>query len=632
MPSYKIQIYVAKQLVETLQLNELVIIGRRDPRTEDPAPIKLIRNNDLSRLIVADQHVRSIPRNWFSIVGHGDGQFEIRNLHSSHTVPCCHESPLAVGQSRTFGEELLIELGSEISLRVAGVNLAATNADEYRILKTIPPTPGKDTDGTIATTASDLGVPEEANIANLLRIALSVVQQSAGSDAFFQTAVAATTQIVNLDRTVLILDVKANDILPIPIAYPLADNWCVVASHTRDGSGSIDAERPVSSSLLSRVVESRATVIHDPLKALFDVSPDGGSGLEGRSLHNVECAVASPILNQNRHVIGFLYGDRAISTASAKRLGIADFEATLVEILAGSVAGGIARQAEERNRGRLSEFFSPKVANLLSTCPELMEGQDAEVSVLFCDIRGFSAMTQQLGPKKAIQWINDVMTELSQCVIDRDGVLVDYVGDELLAMWGAPGEQPDHAVRAIEAARAMLGAIETLRIRWGTDLPQRFGAGIGVNTGPARVGNVGSRQKFKYGPLGNTVNLGSRLQSATKQLGVDCIISRETAHAAACLGDCRRIAKLAVAGITGPVEVYQIVQQSSAQWSELAENYQLALVDFESQRFGEAARRLGSLVQQFRDDRPTRKLLSRAVAELDEPTPQFTGIWQLMTK
>jgi class 3 adenylate cyclase len=283
-------------------------------------------------------------------------------------------------------------------------------------------------------------------------------------------------------------------------------------------------------------------------------------------------------------------------------------------------------------RNTLAEFFSPKVVKLLADNPELMDGQDAEVSVLYCDIRGFSSVTEKLGPRKAIEWINDVMSELSQCVIDRDGVLVDYVGDELLAMWGAPGAQPDHAKRAIETARSMMAAIDALRKRWGDVLPQRFGAGIGVNTGPARVGNVGSRQKFKYGALGNTVNVGSRLQSATKQFGVDCIVSGESRKGIKPVADCRRLASIFVVGIDQPIEVFELKYSPTDNWKHLAANYELALVDFESKRFGETVRRIGELLQTHPQDRPCKKLLARAVKELDEPSENFSPIWHLPQK
>ncbi len=630
MPSYKVQIYLTHRLIETMTLNESIIVGRHDPKECDSPPISLTRTENSLRLVVADQQSTAIPRAWFEIQCNQVGTIAIKNVHELVPVPLCNDESLTCGSSRSFERDVLIDFGIGVAIRFTPEGVVTTNADEYRTLDSVPPTPGQSSIVAIAKTIGEFPIPDATNIANLLRVALDVVQKAAGSDAFFQAAVAATTEIVALDRTVLILHRSVHEPLRVSMSCTLTNGWCVVAEHVSDRHPGTFTGRPISSSLLHRVSTLGSTVIHDPEKAQADLALTEQDVSD--SLNDVECAVASPILNQNREVIGILYGDRKTNALTGYRRGIADFEATLVEILAGSVAGGIARQAEERNRTRLSEFFSPKVAKLLATNPELMDGQDSEVSVLFCDIRGFSLVTEQLGPKKAITWINDVMSELSQCVIDRDGVLVDYVGDELLAMWGVPGEQLDHALRSIETARAMLGAIETLRERWRDVLPNRFGAGIGVNTGPARVGNVGSRQKFKYGPLGNTVNLGSRLQSATKQLGVDCLISGETAQASGCLSSSRRLAKLIVAGIDGPVEVYQIVQNLSDEWTALTEGYQLALADFENQRFREAARRLGSLLPLFPDDRPCRKLLSRAVAELDEPTEDFDGIWRLTSK
>ncbi len=124
--------------------------------------------------------------------------------------------------------------------------------------------------------------------------------------------------------------------------------------------------------------------------------------------------------------------------------------------------------------------------------------------------------------------MNDVMTELSGRVLDEGGVLVDYVGDEVMAMWGAPEDQPDQAERAVRAALAMLASLPAVNARWAAELGTETRIGIGVNTGAAQVGNTGSSQKFKYGPLGNTVNLGSRVQGLTKYLQRPLLVTRAT--------------------------------------------------------------------------------------------------------
>jgi len=622
MSSFQIVVYKSGAVVQSQVLSELLEVGRVDPRLNDPKPIAIWRCDRRLRLVVAESNQVAIPRCWFNVVATDDNGFAITNLHSSRSITLSRDAPIESGQSRRFSNHALLELDFGIVLRVE----AYADSNAYRTLESILPTPGEATNLVTPKPMRDFAASDAAEFTKLLRIALQVVQQAAGSDAFLQAAVVAAAEIVDLDRAVLVLRKDAQEAEQIAMECNLADGWCTVAEHWK-GNRPAQGQR-ISTSLFRRAMQSCATVIHNSLGH----HGDGTQDLGVNSLQSVECAVASPILNREREVIGMLYGDRSTRILSHSAEVIGDIEATLVEILASSVAGGIARRAEEKLRHTLSGFFSSKVANQLANDPTLMAGQDAEVSVLFCDVRGFSSVTEKLGPQKAIAWINDVMSELSGCVLERDGVLVDYVGDELLAMWGAPGKQPDHAALAIDTARAMLEKIETLRLRWADILPHRFGAGIGINSGPARVGNVGSRQKFKYGPLGNTVNMGSRLQTATKQIGINCVASYETVRAANQIAASRRIAKLNVVGIEQPIDVYEIVLEASDKWKSMTERYQEALEDFENQRFSEAARTIGALLPEHPGDLPCRKLLARVLIEMDEPTANFNGVWNLSIK
>jgi adenylate cyclase len=122
------------------------------------------------------------------------------------------------------------------------------------------------------------------------------------------------------------------------------------------------------------------------------------------------------------------------------------------------------------------------------------------VTTLFCDVRRFSKISETLGTSKTFKWINDVMDVLSECVMEFDGVIVDYLGDELMAMSGAPVKQPDHAKLACAAAKRMLERLPEIDATWKTIVGQSTEVGIGINTGPVRAGNTGSRHKFKYGP------------------------------------------------------------------------------------------------------------------------------------
>ncbi len=411
---------------------------------------------------------------------------------------------------------------------------------------------------------------------DLVRTALEVVRQASGSDGFFDSACSAAAEMIDLDRVMVLLYDDGK--------------WRQRAIKVLDPEISQSGEVIYSEGLISRVLSSGQTAIYDPNNYKHNA---------GASLMLLDRAVASPITDETGKSIGVLYGDRALGGASAGQ-PIGELEAALLEVLAGAVSSGLARQREEQRRASLTQFFSPRIAELLESQQNLLAGHDAEVTVLFCDIRGFSGVAERVGPQRTIQWINDVLTELSECVMQHDGVLVDYVGDELMAMWGAPGEQLDHAERACMAACDMLAKIEPLRERWQEITPDGFGFGIGINTGQARVGNTGSKIKFKYGPLGNVVNVASRVQGVTKQAGVRALITGSTAAAIAGKSfELRRLSLVNLVGIKEPFMLHQLAYDEPVSWKPMRDCYEAALVAFEANDFSGAARQLATSLQAF---------------------------------
>src|SRR5262249_29288637 len=212
------------------------------------------------------------------------------------------------------------------------------------------------------------------------------------------------------------------------------------------------------------------------------------------------------------------------------------------------------------------------------------------------DTRGCSRGTARLGRVRTVEWLRDGLGEMSDCVLDRDGVLVDYTGDELMALWGAPEGQPDHARRACRAALDMLARLPRLNEKWLPVLGEETGLGVGVSTGPAQVGNVGSEHKFKYGALGETVNLASRVQGATKHLKVPLLITGPTRQE---LGDefaVRRLCLVRVVNMRQPVVLYELAPTGVAGWADLKGRYEAALAAFEGGDLRTAAGSLGGLV------------------------------------
>jgi class 3 adenylate cyclase len=374
--------------------------------------------------------------------------------------------------------------------------------------------------------------------------------------------------------------------------------------------------------LTDRVLRTGKTVIYDPANYMHSADS---------SMMVLDRAVAAPIFDQDRAVIGAIYGDRKFGSGGVDT-PIGDLEAALLEVMAGAVSSGIARQRQEAIRANFTQFFSHEIAERLENDENLLVGRDAEVTVLFCDIRGFSTIAERVGAKRTIEWINDVLTELSQCVTQTDGVLVDYIGDELMAMWGAPAEQPDHARRACRSAVEMLKLIEPLRERWKEITPDKFGFGIGINTGMARVGNTGSKIKFKYGPLGNTVNLASRVQGITRKLGVACLITDSTAQALDRGFDYRRLAVVKTLGILEPVGLQELKEGADEGWRQMAFRYTTALDSFDTGDLTGTARQLASLVHEHPEDYPSVVLLGRVVDALTHREEIVDPVWVMDSK
>jgi adenylate cyclase len=194
-------------------------------------------------------------------------------------------------------------------------------------------------------------------------------------------------------------------------------------------------------------------------------------------------------------------------------------------------------------------------------------------------------------------------------------------------MWGAPSAQPDHAQRACRAGVAMLQRLPELDARWQSALGEPLGLGIGINTGTAHVGNMGTRRKFKYGPLGNTVNLASRVQGVTKYFKVKMLISHTT-HKLLSDGFCsRRLGKVRVVNIDEPVELYELVPPGRSDWPGLQATFDEALTAFEHEQFARAARAVGNYLAENPGDGPSLMLLARVANALADKPVNFDPVW-----
>jgi len=290
----------------------------------------------------------------------------------------------------------------------------------------------------------------------------------------------------------------------------------------------------------------------------------------------------------------------------------------------------------ERQRLRereLGQFFTASLARELVRRPGLLQvGRNVEVSVLFLDVVGFSSVSEKLGPIKTIEWLGHAMEVFSECIHEHHGVLVDYTGDQIMAIWGAPQDDPEHATHACEAALALVGCLPEIDATWHSILGHATTITIGVNTGEAFVGNVGTRQKFKYGALGNTVNLASRLQSATKYVRAPVVVSGTTHSRLSRKLLSRRLTKLKVNNIARPVDVHELSPPDRAAPRTLYPEYEHALALYEAGEFHQAGALLGDILKRHTDDGPTLLLLSRTVNAIVNSGEEHDPVWVLPGK
>lgn len=194
-------------------------------------------------------------------------------------------------------------------------------------------------------------------------------------------------------------------------------------------------------------------------------------------------------------------------------------------------------------RGAFGQYVSPAIVDELIANPDKLKlgGEVRDLTVLFCDVRSFTSISEGMTPHELTAFINELLTPLSAVILERRGTIDKYIGDAVMAFWNAPLDDADHATHACEAALAMLGKMKDLNRRWkeraaaaGRQFPD-VAIGIGANTGPCCVGNLGSEQRFDYSCIGDDVNVASRLEGLTKQLGLSIVLGQETVARATAL-------------------------------------------------------------------------------------------------
>ena len=226
---------------------------------------------------------------------------------------------------------------------------------------------------------------------------------------------------------------------------------------------------------------------------------------------------------------------------------------------------GFRALSEEENvkfiRNTFSKFVSQDVVEELLANPDAITlgGSKKEVTVFFSDVRGFTTISEKLGPEELVQLLNEYLSEMTELIIDYRGTIDKYMGDAIMAFWGAPARNDDHAYFACVAALAQVEALRRLQEGWSDRNIPVLDIGIGINTGAAVVGNMGSSRRMDYTLMGDTVNLGSRLEGITKTYGVRSCISEFTYERVKDRVYARELDLVRVKGKLEPVRIYELM-------------------------------------------------------------------------
>jgi adenylate cyclase len=325
-------------------------------------------------------------------------------------------------------------------------------------------------------------------------------------------------------------------------------------------------------------------------------------------------------------------------TAAKGQSGIEPLEAQFVQLLAGAVSAGLARLAREadaaRSRVQFEQFFSPELARALERDPQILAAQERELSLLFADLRGFSRIAERIGAGETFQLLADILDRLTNQIMDHGGVVIDYYGDGLAAMWNAPTDCPGHADLAVQAALAMQNELPAINSAWAEKLGGLVRLGIGLNTGRAQIGNSGSRRRLKYGPRGHAVNLTSRVEAATKVLGVSCLLTGATRRALNTSPPLRRLCRARLTGMREVVELCEVASFSDhPTWLRQRDQYEAALALYEQERAGECLVACRALQTEFgTSDGPTNWLLQQAERRIAAADATFDPVFAVETK
>ncbi|MEW6671520.1 MAG: adenylate/guanylate cyclase domain-containing protein [Thermodesulfobacteriota bacterium] len=285
-----------------------------------------------------------------------------------------------------------------------------------------------------------------------------------------------------------------------------------------------------------------------------------------------------------------------------------------------------------------STYLAPSVVKQLIDSPEklVLGGEKRNITAFFSDVQGFTSISEKLSPEKLVEILNEFLTEMTDIILKFEGTVDKFEGDAIIAFFGAPNDLENHAATACAATVEMQKRLVRLREKWKGEGKPELMMRIGLCSGPAVVGNMGSKNRMDYTMMGDTVNTAARLEGVNKVYGTYTLISETTRRAAGNGFNFREIDKINVVGKKEPITVYQLLGyagESDEGLDKVQENYARGLRAYQSQEWEQAIGFFSEVLKVTPDDGPSLSLLSRCqVLRENPPGKDWNGAFVIKHK
>lgn len=293
---------------------------------------------------------------------------------------------------------------------------------------------------------------------------------------------------------------------------------------------------------------------------------------------------------------------------------------------------------EKRLKSTMSRYMDPAIADrLLATGTELLGGSSVECTVLFSDIRGFTTLTEQLGPQGTVALLNEYFTLMVDCIQHESGMLDKFIGDAIMAAFGIPVAHEDDTDRAVRASISMIETLNKWNLQRAADGRLPVNIGIGLNTDTVVSGNIGSNKRMDFTIIGDGVNLAARLESACKQYGSKILISEFTMRKLKGTYRLREIDLVVVKGKTRPVAIYEVLsyhtRESFPGIGEVMGLFKDGLAAYRARKWDIAIKLFGDCLKINPNDKPSKIYIERAQFLRQNPPPEdWAGVWIMESK